>query len=182
MPEIKDGSILAISTIEGNNFTFNGKPIKFEQDKNSPTLYTARTQLSKQEKDAGNLETALTFSVGDATGIISAVTCPPETEDFKDLTDSEKITKLNSIAYQHNTIEPTDVGVGLDGVLQKSYSGDETVRPAATSTTTAAATSTSSNDKQPCEEKSEPKKAINLPEIKASDENTKPKQPTSNKK
>jgi hypothetical protein len=119
MPEIRDGQIFTLDEIKSNQFTYRGKEVKFEQNENNPNVYEGKIELSDEEKQAGNPERSFSFNIGTAQGIVSLYTAPPDTEDFQDLTDSEKVTKLNSIEYQHNTTEPTDTGEGLDAVLEK---------------------------------------------------------------
>lgn len=120
MPEIRDGQILNLDQIKNNQFTYKGKEVKFEQNENNPNVYEGKIVSSDEEKKAGNLESSFSFNIGTAQGVVSLYTAPPDSEDFQDLTDSEKVTKLNSLGFQHNTNEPTDVGEGLDAVLEKN--------------------------------------------------------------
>src|SRR5580765_5936892 len=123
MTELKAGLILTQSKVKNTKFTFNGKDIELKQDENNPLLYTARSSLTEDEKKAGNRDYEFFLNFGDAEGVVSVNILPPKLEndpDFKDLNDAEKLTKLNSIAYQYKTTEPTDIGKGLDEVLQTS--------------------------------------------------------------
>jgi hypothetical protein len=125
MTELFDGLILSLNNVN-DEFTFMGKPIKLEQDKNNPNLYTATQDLSDEEKAAGNnLQSAITLSIGTPEGTVSIRQMPPDTDEFKDLNDAEKLTKLNSIKYQFGA-EPTDKGLGLDAVLQTSATTNST--------------------------------------------------------
>lgn len=121
MPELKAGAILTLDQISTLNFTYKGKDIKFERSESNPNVFTARTYLTQEEKEAGNLDTAFTFNAGVAVGEVSAYQLAPETPEFQKLTDAEKFTKLNSVAFTHNTSEPVDTGDGLDTVLQRPY-------------------------------------------------------------
>ena len=123
MTELKNGLILTQSKVKNTKFTFNGKDIELKQDENNPLLYTARSSLTEDEKKAGNRDYEFFLNFGDAEGVVSVNILPPKLEndpEFKDLNDAEKLTKLNSIAYQYKTSEPTDIGKGLDEVLQTS--------------------------------------------------------------
>jgi hypothetical protein len=122
MPELKDGLILTQSKLAAGNFTHNGKHIELKQDENNPLLFSAQETLTKEEKEAGNQEFAFYLNFGESEATVRKVLSPSQLDKdpaFKDLTDSEKITKLNSIKHQFGS-EPTDVGAGLDEVLQKS--------------------------------------------------------------
>lgn len=120
MPELKEGQILTLDEIQNNTYTYRGQELKFEKSDVSPSVFTAKTTLSQEEKDQGNLERHFAFNAGTASGTVISYVAPPDTGVFKELSDSEKVTKLNSIAYQHNTNEPVDTGDGLDTVLQKN--------------------------------------------------------------
>ena len=155
MTELKNGLILTQSKVKNTKFTFNGKDIELKQDENNPLLYTARSSLTEDEKKAGNRDYEFFLNFGDAEGVVSVNILPPQLEndpEFKDLNDAEKLTKLNSIAYQYKTSEPTDIGKGLDEVLQTSVSTpqqnenfaegkNKTATATATATTTASPTS-----------------------------------------
>jgi hypothetical protein len=117
--ELKEGLILTLDQVKTDSFTYKGKEIKLEQDENNPLVFRGQTKLSKKEEEAGNLNTAFVYNAGLASGTVNSYTVIPETDDFKDLTDSEKVTKLNSIEYQFGK-EPTDQGEQLDHVLQNS--------------------------------------------------------------
>ena len=122
MTELRDGLILTQSKVAAGNFTHNGKPIELKQDENNPLLYSAQEKLSEEEKKAGNQEFAFYLNFGEAEGTLRKVLSPSALDqhpDFKDLNDAEKVTKLNSIQYQYGA-EPTDIGKGLDEVLQTS--------------------------------------------------------------
>jgi len=119
MTELREGLILTVDQAKNGSFTFKGKEVKLEQDKNNPLVFTGQTKLTKDEVKAGNLNTAFTYNAGIATGVVNSYLVIPDTEEFKNLNDAEKITKLNSIEYQFGT-EPTDDGKQLDHVLQNS--------------------------------------------------------------
>lgn len=128
MTQLIDGLVLTANRVQNETFIFRGKEVRFERNENNPNILTARTNLSQEEKDAGNLDFAFTFNIGEAEGTIAVNPLPPEDERFDNLNDSEKLTKLNSVPFQYNTIEPTDVGEQLDTVLQKSYSESDTAK------------------------------------------------------
>lgn len=117
--ELKEGLILTLDQVKTDSFTYKGKEIKLEQDENNPLVFRGQTKLSKEEEKAGNLNTAFVYNAGLASGVINASIVIPDTDDFRDLNDAEKVTKLNSIEYQFGT-EPTDQGNQLDAVLQTS--------------------------------------------------------------
>jgi len=122
MPELKDGLILTQSKAAAGNFTHNGKPIELKQDKNNPLLWSAQETLTKEEKEAGNQEFAFYLNFGESEGTIRKVLSPSVLDKdpaFKELNDAERVTKLNSIKHQFGE-EPTDIGKGLDEVLQTS--------------------------------------------------------------
>ena len=122
MPELKDGLILTQSKALAGNFTHNGKPIELKQDENNPLLWSAQETLTEEEKQAGNQEFAFYLNFGEAEGTLRKVLSPSGLDKdpaFKDLNDAEKVTKLSSIKHQFGE-EPTDIGKGLDEVLQTS--------------------------------------------------------------
>jgi len=122
MPELKDGLILTQSKAAAGGFTHNGKPIELKQDKNNPLLWSAQETLTKEEKEAGNQEFAFYLNFGESEGTIRKVLSPSVLDKdpaFKELNDAERVTKLNSIKHQFGE-EPTDIGKGLDEVLQTS--------------------------------------------------------------
>ena len=119
MPELREGLILTVDQVKNGSFTFKGKEVKLEQDKNNPLVFTGQTKLTEDQVKAGNLNVGFTYNAGIATGTVNSYTVIPDTDDFKDLNDAEKVTKLNSIEYQFGT-EPTDTGNQLDHVLQNS--------------------------------------------------------------
>ena len=131
--EINNGLLVSLERLLSDNeeVTYRGKTVKFEQSEKNPMVYTAQTKISDEEKKAGNSDYRFIFSVEDALGKVTVQKVIPEevekSDEFKDLTDSEKVTKLNSIAYQHRKQEPTDTkGAGgsrqLDSVLLESAS------------------------------------------------------------
>lgn len=126
MPELKEGQILTLDDIQNNSYTYKDKTIKFERDPNFQNVYTAKTELSQEEKDAGSLERVFTYNAGTASGTVTSYVLPPNTPVFQQLSDSEKLTRLNSLAFQHNTNEPVDTGDNLDTVLQKNLT---TIQP-----------------------------------------------------
>jgi hypothetical protein len=118
---LNDGLILTVDRVQNETFTFRGKEIKLEQDENNPLLFTARTNLSQEEKETGTRDFAFTYNVGVASGTVAAYPLPPDDDpQLNDLTDSEKVTKVNSLAYQFKMAEPTDRGNQLDKALQNS--------------------------------------------------------------
>jgi hypothetical protein len=119
MTDLREGLILTVEQVKTGSFTYKGKEIKLEQDENNPLVFRGQTKLSKKEEEAGNLNTAFVYNAGLASGVVNTSIVIPDTDDFKDLTDSEKVTKLHSIEYQFGT-EPTDDGKQLDHVLQNS--------------------------------------------------------------
>jgi len=120
MPELRDGQVLTLDQIQNDKFTYNGKELKFEKTESNQNVYEAKLEPSEQEKQAGSLARAFSINIGAAQGVVTSYVLAPEAEGFEDLTDSEKITKLNSLEYQHQTNEPTDVGDSLDVVLEKN--------------------------------------------------------------
>lgn len=158
MTELFEGLILTVDQAKNGSFTFKGKEVKLEQDKNNPLVFSGKTKLTKEEEKAGNLNVGFTYNAGIATGTVNTYIVIPETDDFKDLNDAEKITKLNSIEYQFGA-EPTDTGKGLDHVLQNSVDttpSQDKQQPLPklkkekeeTASTTTAATTSANNNKE----------------------------------
>jgi hypothetical protein len=117
--ELREGLILTLDQVKTDSFTYRGKEVKLEQDENNPLVFRGQTKLSKKEEEAGNLNVAFVYNAGLATGSVNSYNVIPDTDDFKDLNDAEKVTRLHSIEYQFGK-EPTDQGEQLDHVLQNS--------------------------------------------------------------
>jgi len=174
MTELKSGLILTQSKVKNTKFTFNGKDIELKQDENNPLLYRARSSLTEDEKKAGNRDCEFFLNFGDAEGVVSVNLLPPQLEndpEFKDLNDAEKLTKLNSIAYQYKTSEPTDVGKGLDETLQTSVNVPPQNENFAENKKTAASSSSSTSNK-----KSDEDDNVNIADIKKIEETHSKKQ------
>lgn len=160
MPELREGLILTVDQVKNGSFTFKGKEVKLEQDKNNPLVFTGQTKLTEDQVKAGNLNVGFTYNAGIATGTVNSYTVIPDTDDFKDLNDAEKVTKLNSIEYQFGT-EPTDTGNQLDHVLQNSVDTTPSQDKQGQSKTTTSSTKTKKQqdkesdktDNQPCDDK-----------------------------
>jgi hypothetical protein len=111
MADLADGLIIDHSNVNSNNLTYRGKPVKFQKDKNS-NIYRADVKFNEEEKKQGKQDVVLTYSPNAPTGTVAVVQALPENEDFKDLTDAEKFTKMNSLSYQTGTPEPTQIADG----------------------------------------------------------------------
>lgn len=122
MTEIKDGSVLPLYRLLNDPLTFKGKPIKFEKISEDSSVYRASTNLSEEERKH-NRDYEFIFSLQEAVGTIRSNLVPLQdkhNEDFKGLTDAERVTKQNSLSYQLKRPEPTDTGPNLNQTLNKS--------------------------------------------------------------
>lgn len=111
MADLADGLIIDHSNVNSNNLTYRGKPVKFQKDENS-NIYRADVKFNEEEKAQGKQDAVLTYSPNFPTGTVAVVQALPDDEDFKDLTDAEKFTKLNSLSYQTGTPEATQIADG----------------------------------------------------------------------
>jgi hypothetical protein len=111
--EIKDGQQLDIGSVKsGGDFTYKGKSLKFEQpDKeNNPNLYKAKVEFSDEEKKLGNKDQVITV-LGPRT-VEGTISVTDALLDDENLTDAEKFTLMNSLAYQTGTPENTQIADG----------------------------------------------------------------------
>ena len=101
MTEIKDGLVLPLSRLLNDQLTFKGRDITFELVDEQNQVYKASTNLSEEEKKH-NRDMEFIYSLSEASGTVVANLVPLQNNDpeFEGLTDSERITKANSLSYQ----------------------------------------------------------------------------------
>lgn len=153
MTEIKDGLQLPLSRLLNDQLTFKGKPISFEKlSEEQPNIYRASTNLSEEEKKH-NRDWEFIFSLEEAIGTVRASLVPLEdnSDEFKDLTDAERVTKTNSLTFQLKQPEPTDVGPNLNQTLNKAVNESST---------------TNKNKQETAEKQEETKQSIPRPATK----------------
>ena len=121
MTEINDGLVLPLSRVLNEQLTYRGKEIKFELIDDKNQVYKGSTNLSEEEKKH-NRDVEFIYSLAEASGTIIANLVPLKNNDpeFDNLTDSERITKANSLTYQTRQPEPTDLGNKFNPTLDKA--------------------------------------------------------------
>ena len=137
MADLSDGLIIDHSNVNSNNLTYRGKPVKFQKDEQSGT-YKAEVKFSEEEQEQGYHDVVLTYQLNNPTGTVEVKQLLPDNEDFKDLTDAEKFTKMNSLSYQTGRPEPTQIADGSQvthiGVAAKNSKAAKDDNPSDAST------------------------------------------------
>jgi len=111
--ELNNGQTVSLDTIRSGGLTVKGKPLNLEQDENDPNLYTAKIEYTDEEKEeTGAKDLFVTYSLNEPVGTVVIVDALPESDAFKDLTDAEKFTKMNSLEFQTGKPEPTQLADG----------------------------------------------------------------------
>lgn len=109
--EISEGMVIHPDTVKQNNLSYKGKKLNFECVDKVNQTYQAKYELSDEEKKH-NVEKLFSVSFPPIASHITSSLLPPNTDEFKDLTDAEKHTKLNSLEYTTGQKEKTQVGDG----------------------------------------------------------------------
>ena len=119
MVELQAGHVLSLQSLKNGGLTYQGKPLEFECTNEDERVYTARATLTQEEINAGNnveQEFTIQFPVGE--GIVSVNPKLPtllenKNKLFKDKTDAEKHTIINSLEYTTNRqTEPRQLADG----------------------------------------------------------------------
>src|SRR6476469_10705752 len=116
MVDIRQGQSFDIQAIQASqDLTFKGKPVTFEVVDEDERVYQARTELTDEDIKAGNLYVdvlTVQFPVGQGVVVVSQEAPKQLEKDFKNLSDAEKLTKLNSLQYTLNIKEPREIANG----------------------------------------------------------------------
>jgi len=116
MVDIRQGQSFDIQAIQASqDLTFKGKPVTFEVVDEDERVYQARTELTDEDIKAGNLYVdvlTVQFPVGQGVVVVSQEAPKQLEKDFKNLSDAEKLTKLNSLQYTLNRKEPRQIASG----------------------------------------------------------------------
>lgn len=125
MTEIRDGMETSLSKILASP-TFRGEELKFEKSPDNDLVYIANTNISDEAKKAGNFNYQILFSLAESIGTVrinhTPISAGDDDPEFKDLTDAERVTKRNSLAFQRGIPEPQQDGTHLDEALGKALS------------------------------------------------------------
>lgn len=97
MTEVVSGLQTSLGNILSGNFTYKGKPLKFEEVEDSNgQVYQAKTNLTDEELALGNNDNIITFSLEQAVGNIVVTRVPIEDKEREEIAKSvnDKKAKL----------------------------------------------------------------------------------------
>lgn len=97
MVEVVSGLQTNLGNVLGGGLTYKGKPLKFEEVKDSNgQVFQATTNLTDEEIAAGNNDNIITFSLAQAIGDLVVTRVPIEDKEREEITKSvnDKKAKL----------------------------------------------------------------------------------------
>lgn len=110
--EISDGQTVSLDVIRSGGLTIKGKPVEFQESEDNPNVYSGTVEFTDEEKELGAQDLLAVYKLIDPLGTVTTSILLPDTDEFKDLTDAEKFTKLNSLEYQTGKPESTQLADG----------------------------------------------------------------------